>query len=61
MFSLSLKILCMSILLSLSADFIDKMSNPAYGSMINEEYALKLGQLMKDELFVKTFETEVQR
>ena len=36
-------------LIELAAEFFDRMANPVYGAQINEEYALRFGQLMDAE------------
>ena len=36
-------------LIELAAEFFDRMANPVYGAQVNEEYALRFGQLMDDE------------
>ncbi len=41
----------MSELLTLAADFIERMSNPAYGIRTNEDYSLRLGSLLAGEKF----------
>src|SRR5579872_5450390 len=51
----------MSVLFSLAADFIDKVTNPSYGPLVNEEYSLKLGQLVNDESFLGMFSNEIKR
>ena len=39
----------MSSLLELAAEFFDRMTNPAYGAEVNEEYALRLASLLDEE------------
>jgi len=41
----------MSTTLALAADFIERMSNPAYGIRTNEEYALRFAMLLDSEQF----------
>lgn len=50
----------MAALLTLAADFIEKVSNPSYGRLINEEYSMKLGQLMNEEGFKDTLRREIE-
>jgi len=35
--------------LNLTADFFERMVNPAYGATVNEEYGLRLAALLSDE------------
>ena len=39
----------MTEILTLAADFIERMSNPAYGVAVNEEYSLRFAQLLERE------------
>src|SRR5687767_10586038 len=39
----------MSSLLALARDHLDRMSNPAYGAAVNEEYSLQLAALLQQE------------
>lgn len=39
----------MSTFLTIASDFIDRMSNPAYGVLVNEEYALRFAELLAEE------------
>jgi hypothetical protein len=41
----------MSNILALAEDFLERMSNPAYGIGVNEEYAMKFARLLEDEQF----------
>jgi hypothetical protein len=49
----------MSILISLASDFIDKMNNPSYGVLINEEYSLKFNDLLGQENFNQVLRNEI--
>lgn len=40
----------MSSLLELATEFLDRMTNPAYGADVNEEYALRLARLLDGAL-----------
>lgn len=48
-------------LLSLASDFFERMANPAYGSVVNDEYALRLGALLTDERTQSFFAREAER
>lgn len=39
----------MSGLLRLANEFIERMMNPSYGPLVNDEYAMRLGELLADE------------
>ena len=39
----------MKSILVLASDFLERMSNPAYGARLNEEYALRFAQLLEGE------------
>jgi len=41
----------MSDFLELARDFIERMTNPAYGAETNEDYAIRLGRLLRSESF----------
>ena len=51
----------MSVLFRLSRDFIDKLSNPSHGSLVNEEYSLKLAQVMEEEGFKNQFARDLEQ
>ena len=51
----------MSEVLTLASEFIDRMSNPAYGIHINEEYSLRFANLLKSNEFEHRLEREVER
>src|SRR5690349_9132610 len=50
----------MSDLLKLAADFIEKMNNPANGPLVNEEYSLKMAQMLTGEGFREVLANEIQ-
>jgi hypothetical protein len=45
----------------LAADYIEKMSNPAYGVVQNDDYALRFGKLLDSEGFLLRLRREVER
>ena len=49
----------MSQVLALASEFIERMSNPAYGIIENEDYAMRFGALLKSEGFEKMLGHEV--
>lgn len=51
----------MSDVLTLASDFIDKMSNPAHGIHVNEDYALRFASLLASEEFESLLQREVAR
>jgi hypothetical protein len=50
----------MSDLLFLAKDFIERMANPAYGLVTNEEYALQFAMLLQREGFEQKFLQEIR-
>jgi hypothetical protein len=50
----------MSDLLFLAKDFIERMANPAYGLVANEEYALQFATLLQREGFEQKFLQEIR-
>ena len=50
----------MSEILTLASDFIDRMSNPAYGIHTNEEYSLRFANLLHSSEFEHRLEREVE-
>jgi hypothetical protein len=51
----------MSGLLRLANEFIDRMMNPAFGSLVNDEYAMRLGELLSDDEASARLESEMGR
>lgn len=51
----------MSEILTLASEFIDRMSNPAYGIHTNEEYSLRFANLLKTNEFEYRLEGEIER
>jgi hypothetical protein len=51
----------MSEILTLAADFIDRMSNPAHGIAVNEEYSLRFAQLLGQERTFSILRDEAAR
>ena len=49
----------MSHVLALASEFIERMSNPAYGIKENEDYALRFGTLFKSEGFEDMLREEI--
>jgi hypothetical protein len=50
----------MSHILTLASDFIERMSNPAYGIRENEEYSLRLGALLSSDGFDRMLIDEIK-
>lgn len=50
----------MTAILALTRDFIERMANPAYGGVANEEHSLRFAQSMRDERFRRLFTDEVR-
>jgi hypothetical protein len=50
----------MSTLIRLASDFIEKMNNPSYGPLINEEYSLRFTQLIGEEGFSQLIKSEIE-
>jgi hypothetical protein len=51
----------MSQVLALASDFIERMSNPAYGVRINEEYSLRFAELLSSEGFDELLRREMRQ
>lgn len=51
----------MSGLLRLANDFIERMMNAAYGPLVNDDYAMQLGELLGDPADAELLATEAQR
>ena len=51
----------MSDVLTLASDFIDKMSNPAHGIHVNEDYSLRFASLLESEGFEGLLRREATR
>ena len=43
----------------MTSDFIDKMSNPSYGLLVNEEYTLQFARLFSEEGFDNRLKSEI--
>lgn len=50
----------MSPLLTLASDFIERMTNPAYGIRVNEDHAQRFATLLRTEGFSSQFEQEAK-
>jgi len=51
----------MTVLLTLASEFIERMSNPAYGVLVNEDYALRFAELLDSEVnFERTLKREAK-
>jgi hypothetical protein len=50
----------MSVLIKLASDFIEKMTNPSYGGVVNDDYALKFSVLLNENEFEGRFVEEIQ-
>jgi hypothetical protein len=50
----------MSSLLSLAADYIERMANPVFGITTNEDYAIKFGKLLESEGFESQLRGEIR-
>ncbi len=50
----------MSHILTLASDFIERMSNPAYGIKVNEDYSLRFATLLSSEGFDKMLREEAK-
>jgi len=51
----------MSEVLTLASDFIERMSNPAYGILVNEDYSTRLGTLLSSDRFDGLLRREVEQ
>jgi hypothetical protein len=49
----------MSTMLTLAAEFLDRMTNPSYGPAINEDYSLRFAVLMSAENSDKSLDEEI--
>lgn len=47
--------------LALTNEFIERVMNPAFGSQINDDYSMRLGELMADPRSESLLESEVER
>lgn len=50
----------MSGLLTLARDYIERMANPVYGLVTNEDYSLRFAHLLGSEGFEDTFREEIR-
>jgi len=50
----------MSTLLSLAADYIERMANPTFGIATNEDYAIRFGKLLETEGFLSQLREEIE-
>ena len=51
----------MSDVLALSSDFIERMSNPAYGVSVNEDYSIRFGKMLTSDGFDDMLQHEARR
>jgi hypothetical protein len=51
----------MTEILTLASDFIERMSNPAYGAAVNEDYSLRFARLLSGERMVELLRHEAER
>lgn len=50
----------MSGMLHLTSEFLERMTDPAYGAQINEEYGLRFGALIQDEDSLEVFREHLE-
>jgi hypothetical protein len=50
----------MSRVLALASDFIERMSNPAYGVRVNEDYSMRFADLLSSEGFADLLSSEIE-
>jgi hypothetical protein len=50
----------MSILLTLTSDYVDKMMNPIYGITVNEDYGIKFANLLESDGFTSKLNEEIE-
>src|SRR5689334_11279548 len=51
----------MSTVLALARDFIERVSNPVFGTAVNEEYGFRLAALLESEGFERQLNEEIAR
>lgn len=51
----------MSPLLHLLNDFVERMMNPVHGALINDEYSMRMGELLADAAGIDQLASEVRR